>query len=121
MYRGNVLTPKQARAFNVWSLWCDLRVFTGSEVWIVEGAIVGRAAKYGQAMQYADVYPKSEDAAQFPNAPIVPVVLCAFEIVSAANFFSRFGVRTILWTPAWAGESLSNKVNKQVLTYPVIG
>lgn len=119
VYQGSVLTPTQRRAFEVWNDWADARIFTGSEIWIVEASIVGKAAKYGQALEYASEWPAALDSQGFIGWPVVPIVLCAFEKPATATFFSRFGVRTILFTPAWAGVSLASKVHQQVVTNPL--
>jgi len=109
-YQGKVLSPAQQRAFEVWNDWADVRVATPTELWIVEGKIVGVAGAYGQALDYANEYPASSDAAQFPGKRIVPVVVCAFEKARTAAYFARFGVRTVLFTPSWAGSTLATKI-----------
>ena len=109
-YQGRALTPAQQAAFGVWNDWADMRIFTGAEVWIVEAKIVATGAAYGQLLDYADEYPLSADYREFKPAPIVPIVLCAFERVRTAALFQRFGARTILFTPSWAGNSLARKV-----------
>jgi len=118
VYLGEVLTPAQRRAFQVWNDWADARIFTGSEVWIVEASIVGKAAKYGQALEYASEWPASLDSQCLTGWPVIPIVLCAFEKPATASLFSKFGVRTILFTPAWAGMSLVSKVHQQVNVNP---
>lgn len=121
VYRGEVLTPARRRAFAVWNDWMDARIFTGTEIWCVEACIVGKAGKYGQAMSYASEWPQSLDAKGFSYIDVVPVVLCAFEKPDTSGFFSRFRVRTILFTPAWAGVSLATKVHQEVITNPTPG
>lgn len=109
-YQGQVLTPSQQAAFGVWNDWADARVFTGAEVWIIEAKIVNTGGAYGQLLDYVSEYPDSADYRQFKPAPIVPIVLCAFERLRTRNVFAGFGVRTILYTPSWAGNSLATKV-----------
>jgi len=108
-YQGKVLTLAQQRAFSVWSDWADMRIFTGAEVWLVEGKIVNTGGSYGQLLDYLDQYPGSADYAQFSPAPIVGVVVCAFERQRTTQLFGRYGIRTIVHTPSWAGDSLVNK------------
>jgi hypothetical protein len=110
VYQGVRLSPARARAFEVWSDWADVRVFTGTEVWIVEAKIVGTAEAYGQVLDYCQQYPESEDYQQFAPAPIAPLVLCAFEKRRSATYFARFGVRTVIFTPTWAATTLATKV-----------
>jgi hypothetical protein len=110
VYQGQPLSPAQQRAFGVWNDWMDARVASLSEVWCVEAKIVGVAAAYGQAMDYTHQYAASADARNFPSHIAVPVVVCAFEKPQTAAYFNRFGVRTIVFTPSWAGSSLVNKV-----------
>jgi hypothetical protein len=110
MYQGAPLPPARVAAFRVWSDWVDARVFTGAEVWLVEATLVGVAGKYGQVLWYANEYPDSPDYRQFMGAPIVPVVLAAGEKRDVAVFFSRFGIRTIPFTPVWAAKSIAVKI-----------
>lgn len=110
IYNGRPLSPAQQRAFSVWNDWMDARVSTGSEVWCVEAKIVGVAGAYGQAMSYAAQYPGSADADGYPHQPAVPVVVCAFEVPHVAGLFSAYGVRTVVFTPSWAGSTLENKI-----------
>src|SRR5579859_776558 len=114
MYQGNVLTPAMQRAFGVWNDWADMRIFTGVEVWVVEAKIVNTGSAYGQLLDYCDEYPQSEDYKQFAPAPIVPVVVCAFERQRTALLYGRMGVRTVLFTPTWAGSSLAQKLYSRV-------
>jgi hypothetical protein len=109
-YNGAVLTPAMQRAFGVWNDRADMRIFTGSEVWIVEAKMVNIGGAYGQVLDYCDEYPLSEDYKPYYGAPIVPVVVCAFERARTAARFSREGVRTILFTPPWAGSTLAQKI-----------
>lgn len=110
LFQGQPLTPAQQKAFSVWSDWADMRIFTGAEVWLVEGKIVGTAGAYGQLMDYVNEYPGSADYEQFAPAPIVGIVVCAFERPRTAALFARYNLRTIVHTPSWAGDSLVNKV-----------
>jgi len=110
VYQGKPLSPAQIRAFSVWNDWMDARVVTTHEVWCVEAKIVGVATAYGQALDYANQYPASQDAQWYRGKPVVPVVLCAFAKPLTRAFFSRYGVRTIVYTPSWAGSTLVNKV-----------
>lgn len=109
-YQGAPLTPAMQNAFGVWSDWADARVFTGSEVWLVEAKIVGKADGYGQLIAYRDQYPSSADYQQFLGAPIVAVLLCAYELPQTARLFARYGIRTLVFTPTWAAKSLAVKV-----------
>lgn len=109
-YNGQPLTPARQRAFGVWNDWADMRIFTGAEVWIVEAKLVGVGGAYGQVLDYLDEYPASTDYQQFMPAPVVGVVLCAFERARTAALFARYGIRTVLFTPSWAGNSLASKV-----------
>lgn len=109
---GIVLTPARQRAFGVWNDWADCRIYTGSEVWLVEAKIVNIGGVYGQLLDYMDEYPTSLDYQQFAPAPIVGMVLCAFIRERTAAVFHRMGIRTIVYTPSWAGDSLVGKVHK---------
>lgn len=100
-YAGMPLTPAQSKAFGVWNDWCDARVFTGSEVWIVEGKLVGLGTAYGQVLDYVNQYPSSADYAQFTPAPIVPVVLTMAQRPRTAALFAAQGVRTIVFAPTF--------------------
>jgi len=110
VYNGVVLSPAQRRNFANWSDWCDERIFTGSEIWIVEAKVVGTAGAYGQVLDYARQWPSSMDAEDYPGRPVLPVVLTAFEKPDTASYFGKFGVKTIIFTPSWAGNSLVNKI-----------
>lgn len=110
IYNGAPLSPARQRAFGVWNDWADLRLFTGAEVWLVEGKIVNTGSAYGQLLDYLDEYPASDDYKQFAPAPIVGVVVCAFERGRTAGIFNRFGIRTIVFTPSWAANTLAEKV-----------
>ena len=110
VYQGIQLTPSRARAFEVWSDWADARVYTGVELWLVEAKIVGTAGAYGQVLDYADEYPDSADGLLFAGVPIVPLVLVAYEKPRTRNLFAGMGVRTVVFTPAWARATLANKI-----------
>jgi len=109
-YLGQRLSPARQKAFGVWNDWCDARIFTGSEVWLVEAKIVNTGGAYGQVIDYLDEYPNSLDYATFRPAPITGIVLCAFERMRTSQVFRRQGIRTIVYTPTWAGETLSTKI-----------
>ena len=109
-FQGKPLTIAQQKAFSVWSDWADMRIFTGAEVWLVEGKIVATGAAYGQLLDYLNEYPYSADYAAFTPAPVVGIVVCAFERPRTAALFSRYNLRTIVHTPSWAGNSLANKL-----------
>lgn len=109
-YNGAPLTPARQRAFGVWNDWADMRISTGAEVWLIEGKIVGTGAAYGQLLDYLNEYPSSADYQQFYPQPIVGIVVCAYKRDRTANLFAGFGIRTIMFTPSWAGDSLQNKV-----------
>jgi hypothetical protein len=109
-YNGARLTPAQQRMFGVWNDWADARVFTGTELWIVEAKIVGTGSAYGQVLDYCAEYPDSLDAREFQFATVVPLVVCAFDKPRTSQYFSRFGVRTVVFTPGWARESLAGKI-----------
>jgi hypothetical protein len=100
-YAGMALTPAQSRAFSVWHDWTDARVFTGPEVWIVEGKLVATGGAYGQVLDYVNQYPSSEDYRQFAPATIVPVVLTMASRPRTAELFRAQGVRTIVFAPSF--------------------
>jgi hypothetical protein len=102
--------PNMLRAVANWNDWADMRIFTGSEVWLVEGTIVNNGKKYGQLQEYLAAYPSSTDYQQFKPAPIVGIVLCAFERAQSTQLFAGLGIRTVVFTPSWANESLYSKV-----------
>lgn len=109
-FQGKALTPAQQRAFSVWSDWADARVVANQEVWLVEAKIVGTGGGYGQLLDYANEYPASADYQLFAPRRIVPILLCAFERPRSAALFSPLGIRTVIFTPSWAGDSLANKL-----------
>ena len=100
-YAGAALTPAQTRAFGVWNDWADARVFTGSEVWVVEGKLVATGAAYGQLMDYLDEYAASADYEQFKPAPVSGIVLCMASRPRTAALFNAKGVRTIIFAPTF--------------------
>ena len=100
-YAGMPLSPAQSRAFGVWNDWSDARVFTGSEVWIVEGKLVATGCAYGQVLDYVNQYPQSEDYRQFRPAAIVPVVVTMASRPRTAALFAGMGVRTIVFAPSF--------------------
>lgn len=109
-YNGQPLSPARQRAFGVWNDWADMRIATGAEVWLIEGKIIGTGGGYGQLLDYLDEYPTSLDYRQFVGQPIVGILVCAFKRDRTAQLFARMGIRTIVFTPSWAGDSLANKV-----------
>jgi hypothetical protein len=110
VYNGQTLTPALTAALLVWSDWADARVYTGSEVWIVEAKLVGTADGYGQVLSYCSEYPTSADYRQFYPAPIVPVVLAAARKEKTASYFAQFGVRTVIFAPSWSLRSIASKI-----------
>lgn len=110
IYRDMVLTPAQRNAFEVWSDWADARIAWGTELWLIEAKIVGTAGAYGQILDYTRQYPQSADYQSYLGQRIVPVVICAFERPETARYFETFGVRTIVFTPAWSAKSLGVKI-----------
>lgn len=100
----------QLRAFSAWNDWVDARVYAGFEVWLVEAKIVSTANAYGQIISYRDQYPASLDYLPFRGMPVIGIVLCAFRLPRVAQLFEQYGIRTIMFTPAWAGDSLVQKV-----------
>lgn len=110
IYNGVTVATSRARAFEVWSDRADARVFTGTEVWIVEAKLVGVGGAYGQVMDYMDEYPESEDYQQFAGYPIFGVVLVAAERRRTASLFLQHGVRTIVFTPSWSLRKIGTKL-----------
>ena len=100
-YAGMPLNAAQQKAFGVWNDWADARVFTGSQVWIVEGKLVGLGTAYGQVLDYVNQYPSSADYQQFAPAPIVPIVLTMAERPKTAALFAGMGVQTIVFQPTF--------------------
>lgn len=100
-YAGQRLTTAQTAAFGVWNDWADARVFTGSEVWLIEGKLVATGGAYGQLMDYLDEYPSSADYLQFGNVPIVGIVLTMAARMRTANLFQAKGIRTIVYQPSF--------------------
>ncbi len=109
-YNGKPLTPAQQRAFGVWNSWCDARVYTGTEVLLVESKIVATGTAYGEIMDYLDQYPTSTDYKQYQGKPIRGVVLAAYVKDRTRMLFANYGIQTIIFTPSWAADTLSNKV-----------
>jgi hypothetical protein len=101
VYAGNPLTPAQSRSFGVWNDWADARVYTGTEVWIVEGKLVATGSAYGQVLDYVNQYPTSEDAKLFPGAPVIPMVLTMASRARTASLFVGLGVQTIVYAPSF--------------------
>lgn len=110
VWNGQQLAANLARATLVWSDWADARVWTGSEVWLVEAKLVSTANAYGQVLEYAEEYHASEDYKQFYGWPIVPLVLAAARKERTATFFARFGVRTVIFAPSWSLHSIATKL-----------
>jgi hypothetical protein len=106
----DLITPTLARAFLPWSDWADARVFTGTQVWIVEAKLVASAGAYGQLLDYLDQYPQSEDAQNFRSIPVVGVVLAAAVRDRASRLFAQYGLQTILFAPEWTKESILQKI-----------
>lgn len=100
-YAGMALTPAQSRAFGVWNDWSDARVFTGTQVWIVEGKLVATGGAYGQVLDYVNQYPSSLDYQQFSPAPIVPMVVTMASRPRTAALFAGMGVQTIVFAPSF--------------------
>ena len=100
-YAGARLTPAQTRAFGVWNDWADARVFTGNQVWIVEGKLVATGAAYGQVLDYVNQYPESADYEQFAPAPIIPVVVTMSSRARTAALFQALGVNTVIFQPTF--------------------
>lgn len=110
VFNGQQLTAARSRAMLAWSDWADARIFTGSEVWIVEAKLVSTATAYGQVLDYCDEYKACDDYKQFLPAPIVPVVLAAALKQRTANFFAPLGVRTVIFAPTWSLHSIATKI-----------
>jgi hypothetical protein len=100
-YAGMALTPAQSKAFGVWNDWSDARVFTGTQVWIVEGKLVATGGAYGQVLDYVNQYPSSLDYQQFAPAPIVPMVVTMASRPRTAALFAGMGVQTIVFQPSF--------------------
>lgn len=98
------------RAFSAWNDWADARIFDGGGVTLVEAKIVGTANGYGQILSYLDQYPASLDYLAFRGFPVTGAVLCAFSLPRNVSLFSRYGIRTIVFTPSWAPNSLVQKI-----------
>lgn len=101
-YQGVPLTPRQSAAFGVWNSWADARIFTGSEVWIVEGKLVATGCAYGELLDYLNQYPTSADYQAFKPAPIVGVVLTMAARGRTSDLFGAMGIRTITFAPSFS-------------------
>lgn len=104
------MTPAQAQRFASWQSWCDVRVATPTEVWIVEGKLIATGGAYGQVLDYVNDYPLCEDAKQFPGLPVIPVVVCQAAEPRTMQLFAGMGVRTILFEPTWSFASALEKL-----------
>lgn len=100
-YAGQRLTPAQTAAFGVWNDWADARVYTGSEIWLVEGKLVATGGAYGQLLDYLDEYPASADYQQFAPAPIVGLVVTMAARARTSNLFALQGIRTVIFQPSF--------------------
>jgi hypothetical protein len=120
VYRGVALTPAQAQRFASWSSYCDVRVVTPREVWIVEGKLVATGGAYGQVLDYANDYPLSADAKLWPGREIIPVVVCQAAEPRTMSYFASLGVRTIIFEPSWDLAQALQKVfsSAQILSLP---
>lgn len=120
VFQGPPLTPAQAQRFASWQSWCDARVVTPSEVWIVEAKLVGTGGAYGQVLDYCNDYPLSADAREWPGRAIIPVVVCQAAEPRTMAYFATLGVRTIIFQPSWDFASALEKVfqGAEVLSLP---
>ena len=109
-YNGKALSPSQQKAFGVWNSWADARVFTGTEVLLVEAKIVATGTAYGEILDYLDQYASSTDYKQYSAYPVRGVVLAAYVKDRTRMLFSDYGIQTVIFTPVWAGDTLANKV-----------
>jgi hypothetical protein len=109
-YNGKALSPAKQKAFGVWNSWADARVYTGTEVLLVEAKIVATGTAYGEVMDYLDSYPTSTDYKQFTGKPIRGVVLAAYVKDRTRMLFAKYNIQTVIFTPSWAADTLSNKV-----------
>jgi len=113
IYKGVRLTPAQQRAFSVWSDWCDARVVTPSEIWIVEGKLVGLGTAYGQVYDYLDQYRLSADYQLWQPRQVVGVVVCQAERPRTAQLFAKLGIRTIVFQPTFSLDQSLAKIFPQ--------
>ena len=100
-YAGTRLTAAQSAAFGVWNDWADARIFTGSEVWLIEGKLVATGCAYGQLLDYLNEYPESLDYQQFASVPIVGKVVCMADRPRTAGYFAGLGIQTIVYQPTF--------------------
>jgi hypothetical protein len=109
-YNGKPLTPAQQKAFGVWNSWADARLFSGTEVLLVEAKIVATGTAYGEIIDYLDQYPTSTDYKAYSQYPVRGVVLAAYVKDRTRMLFGKHGIQTIIFTPTWASSTLANKV-----------
>jgi hypothetical protein len=109
-YNGKPLTPALQAAFGVWNNWADARIFTGTEVLLIEATIVADGGKYGQLIDYLSQYPSSTDYKQFTGFPIRGIVLAAYARDRTRMLFATYNISTTIFTPPWAAATLQNKV-----------
>lgn len=100
-YAGAPLTAAQTAAFGVWNDWADARVFTGAEVWLIEGKLVATGGAYGQLLDYLGEYAQSADYQQFAPAPVTGIVLTMASRPRTAALFALQGIRTIVFAPSF--------------------
>jgi len=100
-YAGARLTAAQTAAFGVWNDWADARVYTGSEVWLIEGKLVATGGAYGQLMDYLNQYSESFDYTQFKPAPVKGIVLTMASRARTAALFDEHGIKTIVFQPSF--------------------
>lgn len=100
-YAGQRLTAAQSAAFSVWNDWADARIWTGTEVQLVEGKLVATGCAYGQLLDYLGEYPESLDYQQFAPAPVRGIVLCMADRPRSAAYFAGFGIQTIVYQPSF--------------------
>jgi hypothetical protein len=101
VYAGARLTPAQTAAFGVWNDWADARVFTGAEVWLLEGKLVATGGAYGQLMDYLNQYPASADYEQFRPAPVKGIVLTMAARSRTSALFAAQGIQTVVYQPSF--------------------
>lgn len=119
-YAGQRLTAAQTAAFGVWNDWADARVYTGTEIWLVEAKIVNTGGAYGQLLDYLNEYPTSADYAQFAGAPMRGIVLTMADRPRTASFFGSMGIQTIIYSPTFSLSSALAKLfpAAQILSTP---
>jgi hypothetical protein len=122
IYGGVPLTPREQRAFAAWSDWCDARVVTPSEIWIVEGKLIATGGAYGQVLDYVNQYPSCADYLLWKPRAIVPVIVCQASRPRTAALFLNQGVRTIVFAPTFQlSESLAKLFPAQQIIKPGVG